>query len=48
VRQGVTLALGGPDGGGPLPLGPYLDSLDRTGLGMNVAYLVGHNEVRRW
>jgi N-acyl-D-amino-acid deacylase len=26
VRQGVTTALGGPDGGGPWPLGPYLDS----------------------
>jgi N-acyl-D-amino-acid deacylase len=46
VRQGVTTALGGPDGGGPLPLGAYLDSLSRVGLGMNVAYLVGHNTVR--
>ncbi len=26
VRQGVTLALGGPDGGGPWPFGAYLDS----------------------
>src|SRR6185436_13740001 len=24
VRQGVTLALGGPDGGGPYPFGAYL------------------------
>ncbi len=47
VRQGVTLALGGPDGGGPLPLGPYLDTADRAGLGINVAYLVGHNAIRR-
>jgi len=46
VRQGVTLALGGPDGGGPLPLAPYLDSAQRAGLGMNVAYLVGHNSIR--
>lgn len=46
VRQGVTLALGGPDGGGPLPLGEYLDTLAATGVGMNVAYLVGHNAVR--
>ncbi len=46
ARQGVTLALGGPDGGSPLPLGPYLDSAAARGLGINVAYLVGHNAVR--
>ncbi len=47
VMQGVTLALGGPDGSGPLPLAAYLDSARHAGLGMNVAYLVGHNSVRR-
>jgi N-acyl-D-amino-acid deacylase len=47
VTQGVTLALGGPDGSGPFPLEAYLDSAQRAGLGMNVAYLVGHNTVRR-
>ena len=47
VRQGVTLALGGPDGGGPWPFGTYLDSADRAGLGINVAYLTGHNTIRR-
>ena len=47
VRQGVTMALGAPDGGGPFPLGPYLDTADRAGLGINVAYLVGHNTIRR-
>lgn len=46
IRQGVTTALGGPDGGGPLPIGEYLDSLERQGIGINVAYLVGHNSVR--
>ncbi|MBC7898320.1 MAG: amidohydrolase family protein [Cytophagaceae bacterium] len=46
VRQGVTLALGGPDGGGPFPLAPYLDSVTTRGVGMNVAYLVGHNSIR--
>ncbi len=46
VRQGVTLALGCPDGGGPWPLGTYMDSADRAGLGMNVAYLTGHNIIR--
>ena len=47
VMQGVTLALGGPDGSSPLPLAAYMDSAQRSGLGMNVAYLVGHNTVRR-
>ncbi len=47
VRQGVTTALGGPDGGGPLPLGPYLAEAESLGVGMNVAFLVGHNSVRR-
>ncbi len=47
VTQGVTLALGGPDGSAPFPLRAYLDSAQRAGLGMNVAFLVGHNTVRR-
>ena len=47
VRQGVTTALGGPDGGGPWPFGAYLDSVARAGVGMNVPYLVGHNTIRR-
>ncbi len=46
VRQGVTTALGGPDGGGPLGIGAYLDSLSAQGIGLNVAYLIGHNTVR--
>jgi len=47
VKQGVTLALGGPDGGGPWPFGAYLDSADRAGLGLNVAFLTGHNTIRK-
>ena len=47
VTQGVTLALGGPDGGGPWPFGPYLDSIAQKPLGINVAYLAGHNTIRR-
>lgn len=46
VRQGVTTALGGPDGGGPLRIGSYLDSLTALGIGLNAAYLIGHNTVR--
>ncbi len=47
VRQGVTTALGGPDGSAPLPLAPYLDSAQALGVGMNVAFLTGHNTIRR-
>ena len=47
VRQGVTTSLGGPDGSSPYPLKPYMDSLQQKGVGMNVAYLVGHNTIRR-
>ncbi len=47
MRQGVTFALGGPDGGSPIPLAPYLDSIRRATVGVNVGYFVGHNDVRR-
>ena len=46
LRQGVTLAVGGPDGGSPLPLAPYLDSVRAVKPGINVAFLIGHNDVR--
>jgi len=46
VRQGVTTALGGPDGSSPWPLAQYMDSLNQIGIGINVAYLIGHNTVR--
>jgi N-acyl-D-amino-acid deacylase len=47
LRQGVTLGLGNPDGGGPVPLAPYFDSITAVRTGMNVAFLVGHNTIRR-
>ena len=47
VRQGVTTALGGPDGGGPWPFSEHLDAAADIGVGMNVGFMVGHNTVRR-
>lgn len=47
VRQGVTSALGGVDGRSPLPLFLSLDTLRRTGVGINVGYFIGHAAVRR-
>src|SRR5688572_29612277 len=46
LRQGVTTAVGGPDGGSPWPLAPYLAAREAAGVGPNVAFLVGHNTVR--
>jgi dihydroorotase/N-acyl-D-amino-acid deacylase len=46
VTQGVTTALGGPDGGSPWPLAPYMAAREKQRIGINVAYLVGHNTVR--
>ena len=47
LRQGVTLLLGGPDGGGPTNFETYLDSLSQLKLGPNIAYQIGHNAVRK-
>ncbi|MBN3582920.1 D-aminoacylase [Algoriphagus aestuarii] len=47
LKQGATFALGGPDGGGPWPFGPYLDSLEKMQLGLNVGFLIGHNTIRK-
>ena len=47
VRQGVTLAVGGPDGGGAAPMAPYLARVEQQKLGLNVAFLTGHNTIRR-
>ena len=46
VRQGVTTALGGPDGGGPWPFAAHLTAARRGGVGLNVAFLAGHNTIR--
>ncbi len=47
VTQGVTTVLGGPDGSSPWPFAAYLTARETQTLGINVAYLVGHNTVRR-
>lgn len=47
VRQGVTTALVASDGSAPLPLAPYLVEREQQGIGINAAYMVGHNTVRQ-
>ena len=46
VRQGVTTLVEGPDGSSPLPLGAFLDRLEKLGPGVNLASFVGHGTVR--
>lgn len=46
LRQGVTTALGGPDGGSPWPMARYVRNVARVRPGINVATLVGHNTIR--
>jgi N-acyl-D-amino-acid deacylase len=45
--MGVTTAVTGNCGGSELPLAPWFDRLERLGVSINVASLVGHNTVRR-
>ena len=47
IKQGVTTVLAGPDGRGPANMGDFLDSLESYELGINTAWLIGHNAVRR-
>jgi dihydroorotase/N-acyl-D-amino-acid deacylase len=46
LRQGVTTALGGQDGGSPLPIDEYLTQLGDAGAAINIGLFVGHNTVR--
>ncbi len=47
LHQGVTTALGGPDGGSPLPIGAWLDAFEAEGSAINMGLTVGHGTVRR-
>lgn len=47
ILDGVTSVVTGNCGGSRLGLGDWFDELDRRGLGLNVASLIGHNTVRR-
>ncbi len=49
LAMGVTTIVLGQDGGGPEAGGlhAHLDAVDAASPGVNVAYLVGHNTIRR-
>jgi N-acyl-D-amino-acid deacylase len=46
VTQGVTTVVTGNCGAGPADVKAFYDTLDRNGVGTNVAHLVPHNTVR--
>jgi N-acyl-D-amino-acid deacylase len=46
VRQGITTAVVGQDGGGDLPISEFLDGIDRLKPSINYATAVGHGTVR--
>ncbi len=47
LRQGVTTILTGNCGNSPVHLGEYFQTIEDTGIALNLATLIGHNAVRR-
>ena len=47
LRQGVTTILTGNCGNSPVHLGEYFQTVEDTGIALNLAILIGHNAVRR-
>ncbi len=47
IRQGVTTAIGGPDGGSPLPIADSLAALEQSPAAVNFGTFVGHGSVRK-
>ncbi len=47
LAMGLTTVFVNPDGGGPVDLAQQRRALERDGLGVNVAQLIGHGSVRR-
>jgi N-acyl-D-amino-acid deacylase len=46
VSQGITTIAIGQDGGSPLPVGEYLNQLEREPVALNVLTFVGHATLR--
>jgi dihydroorotase/N-acyl-D-amino-acid deacylase len=47
IRQGVTTLILGPDGGSPVPLGPFLAKLDGLAKSINAGSFIGQGSVRQ-
>jgi dihydroorotase/N-acyl-D-amino-acid deacylase len=46
LREGVTTFIEGPDGSSPVPLAPFLDSLETLPRSVNVGSFIGQGSVR--
>ena len=46
VRQGVTTLIEGPDGGSPVPLGPFLDQMEKLPRSVNIGSFIGQGSIR--
>lgn len=46
IRQGITTAVVGQDGGSSLPVSDFLETVDRLHTAINFATMVGHGSVR--
>ncbi len=46
IAQGITTIVANPDGGGPITRKSQRETLEKKGLGPNVALLIGHGSVR--
>lgn len=46
IRQGVTTAIGGPDGGSDLSIAKLLGDFESTPASINFGTFIGHNTVR--
>ncbi|MBL8207698.1 MAG: D-aminoacylase [Blastocatellia bacterium] len=47
LQMGVTSVVTGNCGSSELPLGDWFQNLEKTGVSINIASLVGHNTIRR-
>lgn len=47
LYQGVTTILAGNCGNSPVHLDEYFQSIDSTGIALNLGLLIGHNSVRK-
>jgi dihydroorotase/N-acyl-D-amino-acid deacylase len=46
IRQGATTILEGPDGSSPVPLAPFLASMDRLQKSINIGSFIGQGSIR--
>ena len=46
IRQGVTTAIGGPDGGSPLPITDTFEAIEASPAAVNFGTFVGHGSIR--